>query len=116
MLYEITDETFEQEVAASDIPCVILFTSGWCTFCDEMAPVLEGLSEQLEGQVKCCIVNIDELKALRIKFAVAALPYVVWVQDRMKSPLFDCIVPAAKLEDRIRFMLENGEAPTTRPL
>ncbi len=116
MLHEITDATFEQEVAASDMPCVILFTAGWCTFCDEMAPVLEELSEQLDGQVKCCIVNIDEQKALRIEFAVAALPYIVWVQNGMKSPLFDCIVPAAKLEERIRFMLEGGEAPNSRPL
>ena len=84
--------------------------------CDAMAPVLEELSETFGESVKFCLINIDEQKALRIKFAVAAIPYIVYVADGMKTPLFDEIVPADKLEERIRFVLEGGEAPTTRPL
>ena len=104
MVYEITDESFEAEVANCDKPCVIEFTAGWCTMCDEMV------------DVKFCIVNTDEQKKLRIKFAVAAYPYIVLVADGMKTPLFDELVTAERLKERIDFVLNGGKAPTTRPL
>lgn len=116
MVYEITDENFEQEVVNSDVPCVIEFTAGWCTWCDEMVPTFEGLAEKFGDDVKFCLVNTDEQKGLRIKFAVAAFPYIVYVADGMKTPLFDEIVTAERLEERIRFVLDGGNAPTTRPL
>lgn len=116
MIHEITDENFEAEVANSPVPCVIEFTAGWCTMCDAMAPTFEKLSETFGDDVKFCIVNIDEQKKLRIKFAVAAIPYIVYVADGMKTPLFDELVTADRLEERIRFVLEGGDAPTTRPL
>ncbi len=116
MVFNISDETFEEEVAQSTIPCVIAFTAGWCTYCDEMAPALEALSHTFEGRVKFCLVNIDEQRALRIKFAVAALPYIVYVAHGQKTPLFDAIVSEQRLEERIRFMLEGNDAPGTTPL
>ena len=90
MVYEITDESFEAEVANCDKPCVIEFTAGWCTMCEQ--------------------------KKLRIKFAVAAYPYIVLVADGMKTPLFDELVTAERLKERIDFVLNGGKAPTTRPL
>ena len=116
MVHEITDDNFEQEVAKSAVPCVIEFTAGWCTWCDELVPVFEGLSETFGDDVKFCLVNTDENKGLRIKFAVAAYPYIVYVANGMKTPLFDEFVTAEKLEERIRFVLDGGNAPTTRPL
>ena len=116
MICDITNENFEEEVVQSSVPCVIEFTAGWCTFCDDMVPVFESLSETFGDKVKFCIVNIDEQKDLRIKFAVAAVPYIVLVSDGMKTPLFDQIVTAERLEERIRFVLDGGNAPTTRPL
>ena len=84
--------------------------------CDEMIPTFEELSNAYDDRVKFCIVNTDEQKGLRIKFAVAAYPYIVMVHDGMKTPLFDEAVSAERLRERIDFMLEGGKAPTTRPL
>lgn len=116
MVHVVTEANFEEEVLASEVPCVIEFTAGWCTFCDNMVPVFETLAEKLEGRVKFCLVNIDEQKKLRIKFAVAAIPYIVYVANGMQTPLFDEFVTADRLEERIRFVLDGGNAPTTRPL
>lgn len=116
MIHQITDENFNEEVAQSPVPCVLEFTAGWCDMCDAMVPAFETLAETFGEEVKFCLVNIDEQKGLRIKFAVAALPYIVLVADGMKTPLFDEIVTAERLEERIRFVLDGGHAPTTMPL
>ena len=116
MLHEITDETFAEEVAASAVPCVMLFTAGWCTFCDDMVPRMEGLAEEFGDAVKFCIANTDEQRGLRIAFAVGAVPYIVMVRDGMKIPLFDEVVTEQRLGERIRFILDGGQAPTASPL
>ena len=116
MVHEITDDNFEAEVADSELPCVIEFTAGWCTMCDAMAPTFEALSEEYSGKVKFCLVNTDKQKGLSIRFAVTALPYVVWVADGIKAPLFDELVGEKRLRERIDFMLAGNEAPTAMPL
>lgn len=116
MVHEITDATFESEVMNSDVPCVIEFSAEWCAPCAKMALTLASLSEKLSGEVKFCSADIEKNKKLRIKFAVAAIPYIVFVADSMQTPLFDELVTEERLEERIRFMLDGGTAPTTRPL
>lgn len=116
MVHIVTDETFDTEVRDSEVPCVIEFTAGWCTLCDEMVPVFEELSEKMGDKVKFCIVNTDENRALRIKFAVAALPYIVYVFNGEAIPLFDELVTAKRLEDRIDHVLNGGDTPNARPL
>lgn len=116
MVHVVTDESFEQEVAASDVPCVIGFTAGWCNLCPKMLEGLESLSDKYAGRVKFCSVDTDEQRKLRIMFAVAALPNVVLVDGGMKTPLFDELIGEEKLDERIRFILDGGKCPNTTPL
>lgn len=116
MLHVITDDTFEEEVAGSEMPCVIGFTAKWCTLCDSMLQSMEALSEEFAGKVKFCTVDIDAQKALRIRFAVASLPYVVYAADGIRSPLFDEAASKERIAERIQFMLDGGSAPGARPL
>lgn len=116
MIHTITDENFDDEVKQSDVPWVLDFTADWCTLCDEMRPRLVSLSEKLDGLARFGEVNTDEQRQLRIKFAVSAVPYVVYVSDGVIAPLFDQIATEEQLEERIRFMLDGGEAPGSRPL
>lgn len=116
MVHEITDETFEAEVAQSAVPCVIEFTAGWCDLCADMVAACERLSERFAGEVKFCTVDIDAQRALRIKFAVASLPYVVFVANGTKAPLFDEKVSEQRLEERIRRALAGDALPTACPL
>lgn len=116
MVVVVTDENFEEEVLYSDVPCVIGFTAGWCNLCPQMLDELEELSSDYEGKVKFCSVNVDEQRKLRIAFAVAALPYMVFVRDKMKTPLFDELVTKDRLDERIRYVLDDGKCPSTMPI
>lgn len=111
MVVELTDSNYDAEVASSAVPCVIGFTAGWCTMCDSLVPIFESLSGKFGNKVKFCIANIDRQKALRIKFAVAMLPYVVYVEGSKKTPLFDEVVTERRLEERVQFMLDGGIPP-----
>lgn len=115
MIHELTDANFDAFVA-DETPCVILFTAKWCTLCDKMMPAFEELSHEYEGRVKFCSADTEVNKGLRIKFAVAALPYVVYVTGNTASPLFDAIATKDALRERINYALAGKKIPGTRTL
>ena len=116
MVMDVTDDSFEQDVLGSDIPCVILFTASWCTWCDEMLERMAEASDAFEGEARFCTVDTDEQRKLRIAFAVGTLPYIVLVRDGMRVPLFDEIVTTDRLVERVRYMLDGGKAPLETPV
>ena len=73
----ITKDNFEAEVKNSDIPVVIDFWAAWCGPCKMMGPVVDQLSDELEGQVKVGKVNVDEQPELAAQFGVMSIPTIV---------------------------------------
>ncbi|MBP5358332.1 MAG: thioredoxin [Treponema sp.] len=70
----VTDETFEQEVLKSELPVVVDFWASWCGPCQMMGPVVEELSDELEGKVKFCKVNVDDNPELAQNYDVMSIP------------------------------------------
>ncbi|MBQ3545106.1 MAG: thioredoxin [Lachnospiraceae bacterium] len=76
----VTSENFENEVLKSDKPVLIDFWAAWCGPCQMLAPVIEGLAEEVD-HAKICKVNVDEEPELAEKFNVMAIPTLVVIKD-----------------------------------
>ena len=76
MVTELTQETFN-EMINSDEPVVVDFWASWCGPCRMVSPIIEQLSEEYEGRVKVCKVNVDNEGALAAHFAIASIPTVI---------------------------------------
>ena len=61
-------------------------------------------------------MDTGKQRKLGITFAVGSLPYVVYVANGGMTPLFDELVSADRLRERVQFMLDGGEVATTRPV
>ena len=70
----VTGETFEQEVLKSELPVVVDFWASWCGPCQMMGPVVEELSDELNGKVKFCKVNVDDEPELAQNYDVMSIP------------------------------------------
>lgn len=77
----ITDENFEEEVLKSELPVLIDFWADWCGPCKMMAPVVDGLAEELAGKVKVGKVNVDEEAALALKYQIMSIPTLVVMKN-----------------------------------
>lgn len=77
----LTSENFEQEVTKSDIPVVIDVYATWCGPCQQVEPIVEELSKELEGKYKILKLNIDEERDLAIQYNVSSIPTFVFIKN-----------------------------------
>jgi thioredoxin 1 len=77
----VTETTFEQEVLQSDKPVIVDFWAEWCGPCHAIAPVLERIADERNGELKVVKVNIDEEQGLAMRYGIASIPTVVLFKD-----------------------------------
>ena len=77
MATEVTNDTWESEVVSSDTPVLVDFWAEWCGPCHAVAPVLDKIVEERQGELKLVKVNIDEQPELAGKFGVASIPTMI---------------------------------------
>lgn len=76
MVTKINEQEF-QTIAMQDDVAVVDFSATWCGPCKMLAPVLEDVSEKLNGKVKFYNVDVDDAPELAAAYRVNSVPCVV---------------------------------------
>lgn len=76
-MVEITKANFEAEVLKSDKPVLVDFWAPWCMPCKIIAPVVEKLSEELNGKVSVCKANVDDSPEIATDLSVLNIPTLI---------------------------------------
>jgi thioredoxin 1 len=77
MTTAVTEQSFEQEVLQSEKPVIVDFWAEWCGPCHAVAPVLDRIVEERNGDLKLVKVNIDEQPALSQRYGVQSIPTMI---------------------------------------
>lgn len=77
----LTKDNFQSEVMEADVPVIVDFWATWCGPCKMLSPILEEISEEANGSVKVCKVNIDDEAELAARYSVMAVPAVMVVKN-----------------------------------
>ena len=77
----VTEQSFEQDVLQSDKPVIVDFWAEWCGPCHAVAPVLDRIVDESNGELRLVKVNIDEQPALAQRFGVQSIPTNILFKD-----------------------------------
>jgi len=77
MATAVTEQSFEEEVLQSDKPVIVDFWAEWCGPCHAVAPVLDRIVEERNGDLKLVKVNIDEEQGIAQRYGIASIPTMV---------------------------------------
>jgi len=73
---EITAENFDSNVLQSDKPVLVDFWASWCGPCRMIAPIIDQLADEYDGQIIVGKVNVDEQREIAIKYGVMSIPTI----------------------------------------
>lgn len=69
--------SFQEMLAASEVPILVDFYAPWCGPCQMMASILEQVNQQLKQKVRVVKINTDNYPNLATQYRIAALPTLV---------------------------------------
>jgi len=79
-MLELNQETF-QDFIKGETPALVDFWAPWCMPCRIFAPVLEDLSDELDGKVEFGKVNIDDHPDLASQYGITTIPTIILFQQ-----------------------------------
>ncbi len=74
-VYNFTDQNFSNKIKSGVV--LVDFWAAWCGPCKMMGPVLNELSEEVDGKVTIGKVNVEEQKMTSSKFKIRSIPTMI---------------------------------------
>lgn len=70
----VTLNNFREEVLQSELPVLVDFWAEWCAPCMMLAPIIEEISDELDGRVNVCKIDVDQAQDLAAAYGVMSIP------------------------------------------
>jgi thioredoxin 1 len=78
---QITDSTFDEQVIKGKGLILVDFWAEWCGPCRMVAPILEELAVEFEGQITVTKLNVDDNQGTAARFGIRSIPTILFFKD-----------------------------------
>jgi thioredoxin 1 len=98
---ELTDKTFETELAATKELFVVDLWAEWCQPCKMIAPMLSELADEHKDKMRIAKVNIDTYPAVAQKYEVKGIPTILVFRNGELKEKITGALPKKMLEKKL---------------
>jgi thioredoxin 1 len=103
--FHVSNTDFENRVLQAAQPVVVDFWAAWCGPCLMMAPVLEALAAELDGQVGFAKLDVDANPDLAELHGVGGIPTLIVFENGKEAGRIVGYMPKEAILSRLRAML-----------
>jgi thioredoxin 1 len=80
-IVQITDQDFDEQVIKGNGLILVDFWAEWCGPCRMIAPILDELAGEYEGQVTIAKLNVDENREAAARFGIRSIPTILFFKN-----------------------------------
>lgn len=88
-----------------DKPAIIDFYASWCGPCKTIAPILEELAEEYDGQINIYKINTEQEEDLAAAFGIRSIPTLLFVPMEGAPQMAQGALPKATFKEAINTVL-----------
>ena len=113
----VSEQDFEREVLRAELPVLVDLFADWCQPCKQLTPILEQVSNELNGKLKIVRVDVERSPVLARSFRVQSIPMLVLIsQGRPVDQVVGLVDKKALLEMLQPFLPTAADEVTPKDL
>lgn len=98
---KVTDQSMDAVIDGSSVPVVVDFYADWCQPCKVMAPMLDQLASDLQGELLVAKLDTDSNPTMAVKYGIRGIPTLIVFEDGQERKRQTGVVPPDRLADLV---------------
>ena len=75
------NSTFDNDISSPNLLIIVDFWAEWCGPCKQIGPILEELSEEMDGVVKIVKLDVDKNNQTAMNYSIRSIPTLMIIRD-----------------------------------